>query len=235
MSSAVVIINPEAPESLFEGLQRYGIEALPVPVTKNVAPPLKGHPDLQLFFHHDRFFCHNELSTSFINALKNLGEVIICESQLGSRYPKDIAFNVACTGRVAFHREDMTERKIRSFLATENIPLVNVSQGYSKCSTCIVSENHIITADAGIHGAALQQGMDSLLINPGYILLPGYRHGFIGGATGILDNRLFFTGAIDHHPDAQAIKNFIKRSGREIAFLSEEPVIDLGSLFFVNY
>jgi len=233
MKAATVIINPDAPQKITEALTSMGIRILYLPVSDNVAHPLRGHPDLQLFVHDKHFFCHHGLSTSFINSLKIMGEVKISETILSPGYPGDIAFNVACTEKSAFHHTGHTDGLIRNHLKDTNINLIHVSQGYSKCSTCIAGPEHIITADAGIHQAAAANGINSLMINPGHVSLPGYRYGFIGGASGLLDGRLFFTGTLDHHPDGEVIKSFLKAAGVEPVYLSDEPLIDLGSLFFM--
>ena len=88
--------------------------------------------------------------------------------------------------------------------------MLEVQQGYTKCSICVVSENAIITSDIGIHCKAKESGIDSLLISPGYIDLPGYKYGFIGGASfKISDNVIAFTGSLDSHPDKDNIEHFL--------------------------
>ena len=42
--------------------------------------------------------------------------------------------------------------------------IINVKQGYAKCSICVVSDNAIITADKGIAKAAIQNRIDVLEI-----------------------------------------------------------------------
>ena len=73
---------------------------------------------------------------------------------------------------------------------------VNVSQGYAKCSTCVVGEDAIITYDRGIAKAADAAGMDVLVIEPGHVDLPGYDTGFIGGASGLVTD---LRTHADHH------------------------------------
>ncbi len=194
---------------------------------------MRGHPDLQIFVHDKKFFCHRGLPTSFINSLNFLGEVKRSETVLTQEYPGDIAFNVACTGTTAFHHTAYTDKLIQGYLKDHSIKLVHISQGYSKCSTCIAGPRHIITADAGIHKAAISNDIESLLVNPGNVSLPGYRYGFIGGASGLLYDQLFFTGSLEHHPDGAAIRSFLKTAGVEPVCLSDDPLIDLGSLFFI--
>ncbi len=234
MKSFGAIINPETPPGVLEKLRDHVGEILFVPPSDDVAPPLKGHADLQLFICHDKIFCRCDMPSSFIKSLRAWGEVYLCHERPGPAYPEDIPFNVAFTGAAAFHRIDKTEKDIVEHLSRKGIPLINVAQGYSRCSTCIVSEKHIITADAGIDAAAKKAGIESLLIEAGHVRLPGYRYGFIGGASGLCEDRLFLTGSLESHPHGKAMKSFIARAGVEIVSLSEGPLIDVGSIFFIT-
>ena len=58
---------------------------------------------------------------------------------------------------------------------------INVSQGYSKCSLCIVNENSVITEDDGIAEVLKRHNMDVLKISAGDVLLSGLDYGFLGG------------------------------------------------------
>jgi hypothetical protein len=71
------------------------------------------------------------------------------------------------------------------------------------------------------------------LITPGYIDLPGYNYGFIGGASGEFNNTVFFSGRIDHHPDFDMIRNFIINKEKSIINLSESRAVDIGSIFII--
>jgi hypothetical protein len=132
----------------------------------------------------------------FLEALSSRCHVTVCGAEPGAIYPADVPFNVACAGSMAFHRSDRTAPEIRSFLEGKGIPLIHVRPGYSRCSTVLVDDGRIITADRGIHEAALAHGAMSLLVRPGFVELPGYRHGFIGGASGSGSHMIFFTGDI---------------------------------------
>jgi hypothetical protein len=107
-------------------------------------------------------------------------------------------------------------------------------QGYSKCSTVIIDETRIITADTTIHRKAIAEGLSSLLITSGHVALPGYEYGFLGGASGTTGSTVFFTGTLKKHPDFNAIMSFIEESGKKTLFLSDDNIIDLGSILFIN-
>ncbi|MCP4135513.1 MAG: hypothetical protein GY754_31380 [bacterium] len=229
----IAVISPDATDEMMGALKKIDIEAVPVPVTGCVAEPISGHPDLQVFVYGDKIFCWPNISREFLKKVEPFGEIVLCESLLSDSYPLDIFYNIACTGSAAFHRFDYCDPMIRTFLESKNISLINVSQGYSKCSTVVVDSGRIITADHSIHKGALAHGVSSLLIEPGHVDLPGYAYGFIGGASGMLDEHVFFTGTFHHHPSFRRIMEFIEAAGKKVMLLSSEKIIDLGSILFL--
>ena len=53
-----------------------------------------------------------------------------------------------------------------------------------------------------IYKKLTRYGIDVLLIRPGYIELPGYPYGFIGGTNGNLSKDIIvFSGSLKEHPD----------------------------------
>jgi len=229
----IAIINPDASDEIKRSLRDHDIEPLAIPSTPLVDKPISGHPDLQLFIHEEKAFCHPDICTDFIKSIKNFCEIIICRGRLSREYPGDIAYNIACTGKIALHKTDNTNKTIKQYLRSQSIDLININQGYSKCSTMIIDEKHIITADNSIHRAASENDMNSLLINPGYIDLPGYKYGFIGGASAAYEDWILLTGSLDHHPDRDRIFEHMEKAGKKPVFLSKEKIIDLGSIFII--
>jgi hypothetical protein len=98
-----------------------------------------------------------------------------------------------------------------------------------------VSENAVITADKNIARTAEAAGADALLIStaPEKIRLDGYDYGFIGGASGMLEDTVYFTGDISSHPDAERIAEFCKaHKKKKMISLSKETLCDVGGIFF---
>ena len=108
---------------------------------------------------------------------------------------------------------------------------ISSRQGYSRCSVCVVNDNAIITADEGICRSAEARGVDVLKIRPGYIDLPGFDYGFIGGASfKISDTKLAFTGRLDRHPDAERIIEFVSLHNVDIVYITDKPAFDIGGV-----
>lgn len=228
-----VIIDIRTPDEICVNLEKAGLRVLKLPCTRNAAGPLSGHPDIQLFIHHNHAFVHPDIDTVFLKRLEYFCEITVCPTPLSSEYPGDIPYNVACTGQYAIHRTGCTDPVVKKNLETCGITLINTKQGYSKCSTLIVDEKSIITADRSIAGAALEAGIDSLTVTPGYVELQGYKYGFLGGASGRFMDMVLLTGNIDEHPDRENIYEFIESRGLKVKILSGRKAIDTGSILTV--
>lgn len=179
--SPCAIIDPRLPEDAVNALTEEGFIIIPVALTDRVDTPLSGHPDIQMFYHEKKLFVHPDIHPQFLISAEKFTDIVQCSTKLGIAYPDDIPYNIACTGDTALHKKKSTDKTILEYFAKRGITVIDTKQGYSKCSTMIVDDNSIITADRSIYSAALNAGMDSLLISHGHIDLPGYDYGFIGG------------------------------------------------------
>ena len=116
----------------------------------------------------------------------------------------------------------------------DNLKIINVNQGYTKCSTCIVNKNAIITSDKSIYKSCRNE-MDVLLIRQGYIELSGTDYGFIGGSSFKYNrNTLVLIGNIKLHPDYESIKSFVENHNVELLSLTEKTMIDIGSIIPID-
>ena len=138
--------------------------------------------------------------------------------------------NVCILGHKVIYNPQIGSDAIVKYLTIENGAIqVSSRQGYSRCSVCVVNDNAIITADEGICRSAKAHGIDVLKIRPGYIDLPGFDHGFIGGASfKISDTKLAFTGRLDSHPDAEQMIGFASLHNVDIVYITDKPAFDIG-------
>jgi len=229
------IISPDASKDIYNNLKKLDIEPLGIHRTDKVKRQLSGHPDIQLFIHKNSAFCHPDIPHPFIKKIEKRIEIILCPSILSSEYPEDIPYNIACTGLISFHNIHFTDRLILDFHKTEKIKIAHVNQGYAKCSTMILDFNTIITDDKSIHKKAQLNGLNSLLINKGYVDLPGFNYGFIGGASGTTGENILLTGSIDHHPDYYIIMEFIEKANKKVVYLSQDRITDIGSILIFEH
>lgn len=190
-----------------------------------------GHPDMLMNIVSNSIIVHKDMDTEFIQKLISLNySVYKSNSALQNKYPYDVPLNALCLGDFFVHSINFTDTNLLSLL--KNKKLLNVNQGYTKCSTCVVSNKAVITSDTSIAKALTLQKIDVLLIPPGDIILPGLDYGFIGGATGLIENDvLAFYGHLDNYLYGKEILVFLKKHKIEPVFLRNGKLIDRGSIF----
>jgi hypothetical protein len=194
---------------------------------------IKHHPDIAICnLGEGNIVVAPNVYKYYFDILSNRGfNVLKGDSHIKRGYPNNIQYNVAIFGKYAIHNFKYTDRQILDYINKKNLTKINVKQGYSKCSICIVDENSIITSDEGIYNNVLKYGIDCLLIRKGNIDLFELDYGFIGGCTGLISkNKIAFCGDVTKHPDYEKINEFLKRKNKEIVSLSKEKLLDLGSI-----
>ena len=191
-----------------------GYEVIKSERSANLAEPVCGHPDMLLCKLSDTDFAVSPtLSRGFIKSL-NKKHIILGATKLKPIYPCDIAYNAARIGKYLFCNEKHTDAAILKYSKKYGISVINVNQGYTKCSICEVSENAVITSDKSIFKAARENNIDVLLTENSGIILNGYNEGFIGGAGGLIEkNLLAVNGDISLHKNFKEIKEFCKKYG----------------------
>ncbi|HIZ16705.1 MAG TPA: hypothetical protein H9675_03950 [Firmicutes bacterium] len=193
--------------------------------------PVNSHADMLM--HH---FGGNKFAAAlklpYLSMLEKEGANIeYINEKLSRIYPYDVLLNFARVGNFVFGRTDIMPFLLRKYYNNNGIKIINVNQGYAKCSTAVVDENSIITADKSIAKAASLVGINVLLISPGNIMLKGYDTGFIGGCCGkIGKQKMIFTGDIYTHPDGFKIADFLLNKNVENISLSKGPLIDIGGI-----
>jgi hypothetical protein len=192
-----------------------------------------GHPDMLLHICENNIVVHKDMDSGFIQDLALLNYKIYKSNEsLQGKYPYNICLNSLSLGNLLVHSVKFTDTNLLSL--SKNKKLINVKQGYTKCSTCMVNDHAVITSDISIAKALSPEGIDVLLIPPGDILLPGLNYGFIGGATGLIeDNVLAFYGHLDHYLYGKEVLEFLKKHRVEPMFLRNGKLIDRGSIFRV--
>ena len=211
-------------------LRELGLEPVGVPDNPQVDPRLAGHADLSCFHAGgSRLYLAQFLRDSlFSKQLQNWGgEIHYSEGQQGRHYPQDAQFNACAVGRFLLCNKITVASEILREVSAGRTGLF-CRQGYTRCNVCLVSEDAIITSDSGIADCA-SPFLDILRIRPGYVDLPGFSYGFLGGASFKLSqDTLAFTGSLQGHPDRDSILSFLKIHRVNAVFLSNGPLMDIG-------
>ena len=221
-----VIIDCRTDEETIKSFKKLGIEMILSYRSENLHPAVCSHPDMTIIhLGGNKFVCAPDAYEYYKSVLPD-AEIIKGMVGLKPEYPYDVPYNITLLGNFVFMNTATEQAKV-----FKGEKIINVRQGYTKCSICIVNENAIITADAGIYKAAVENGIDALLISPGHIELPGMNYGFIGGATGLIaQNILTVNGEINTHPDGDKIAEFCESHGVKIIPLKRGAIRDIGSV-----
>ena len=232
-----IIIDSRAPSAVKSSLIDMGFSLIQVPPFPALQAPVSAHPDMLLFIADKKVFCHADyqrIAKAELEEIAKAGyEIVTAKENIASEYPRDILFNALSLDRHIYGKLENISELIRTDAEKRGIALRSVKQGYTKCSVAKVGERAVITSDSSIYKAITADGYDALLISAGHIGIAEYDTGFIGGCSGCDGDRVYFSGNIELHPDAEAIKEFCEKHGMEVVSLSDEPLFDIGSLFFI--
>ena len=232
------ILSSKAPKKCADKLSALGYRVLALPPFERLGAPVDTHADMLLFFGFGRLFCHEKyygVNAELIELIcKKTGlRVAVSNEHTDTKYPFDVLFNACTVGDKLICNEKTVSKLILTAALQSGYKIINVPQGYTKCSVCVVSDNAIITADNAIAKACTQNGIDVLCVREGYVSLPPYEYGFIGGTSGATDDKVFFCGSLDTHPDCESILTFCKKHNKKAISLSAGKLQDIGSILFI--
>jgi len=207
-----VYLSESANPILVEYLKIKGYEISFVFSTSHTYNPVNSHPDIYL--------CKMGFRKIFYGK----------PEMLNFNYPDNAIFNAVCMGKYFIHNLNITAPELLEAAKNSDKQLINVPQGYTKCNMAVLNDNAAITSDHGIAAALEKTGIDILLINSGHILLKGHPYGFIGGASGIVDNEIIFHGNLNAHPDYGRITDFLAKHNCQFKYFEEFELEDIGSI-----
>lgn len=229
--NAKIVVMSTNNKKLVNRVEELGIKVLS---SENLSKLLifeQYHTDLQfLHYNKDTVFVLNECTNIKENLKKYFPNVIEISKNIDKDYPNNVMLNCVVLNDKLICNTKTIADEVLQVAIRDNLKIINVNQGYTKCSTCIVNENAIITSDKSIYKSCRNE-MDVLLIRQGYIELTGVDYGFIGGSSFKYNrNTLVFTGNIELHPDYESIKSFVENHNVELLSLTENTMIDIGSI-----
>ena len=226
----VVAVSDSADESLFQKLNELGIEAIKTQRSNNVKD-INYHSDLFLLnVYQDKLFIDESQNDSFVKYL-TIGYKLKKISGIRSPYPFDCGLNCVVMGDKIICNKDTVSSAVLESAHSIGYKLIDVNQGYTKCSVCIVDDNALITDDESIYIACQNNMIDSILISKGSVRLKGFDYGFIGGCTGLIDkNKMLFNGDLNYHTDCNRIIDFLGKYSVKPVIIENRPLEDIGSI-----
>lgn len=220
-------INDIALKNVFDKL---AIKVVSVAENKFLDAPVSKHADILANYVGKSIFLVDENQVELCSFIKNNdGKSVVIEN-IKSPYPNDCLLNFADIGDYIICNKSILSEQIVKYLPQKEI--IDVKQGYSKCSVCICKQNTVITDDISIYNALLQyDNINSLLVEKGSVSINKYNYGFIGGCCGLIDkNLLLFNGDLSTHIDFDKIEKFLYDNNVKYIDIKGKPLTDIGSI-----
>lgn len=211
----------------------------------NTYDEISSHPDIYYTKVNNAIFCEPNKKMEGIN------NIIIGGANVGKAYPDDILYNVLVMGNIAVHNFKYTDKNLYTYLKGAGYTLIQVEQGYTKCSACVVDNNSCIISDIGIAKELLDVGIDCIYVSePDIKLLKrtnsifitedkmrfeySKMQGFIGGAMARLGDTVIIFGDIAKLINGEKIKKFVEKKGLKLHWFEGLDVIDYGGIIEVE-
>ena len=233
------LVDERISESSERGLLLRGFRVIKIPAEKNLGEAVKSHPDMILFHHKNKIIASADYCERFPHIFSDIREysdsvsLTFTEDVFGKDYPHDVIFNALAVGDKIFLRRDSISHTVTEYAESMNLKIVPVNQGYPSCVTLAFGSS-AVTHDGGMARILSREGIDVTLISAGDVSLPPHEYGFIGGASGVYRDTVYFLGNIDLHRDAEKIKKALERESMRWVSLSDEPLSDLGKIIFID-
>ena len=200
--------------------------------------PVNTHPDIQIhFLSNYEAICCPELYDYYKTNLPESVNLIAGSNCTGRGYPADVSYNAAVFGNNLVCNFRYIDNYLFKYYLERKYKLINVNQGYTKCNICPVAENAVITEDKGIAEKLRNSDIDVCLLKYKEVNLKSFNYGFIGGATGFIDeNKIAFFGDVKTHSESDKIYEFASKYNKEIVSLGNNRLMDYGGIisFTIN-
>jgi len=226
------IINNSIPEKAIGTLRNYG-QVISISSSGITYPEISGHPDIFICQIDDRLIVAPNSPSEFKEKLKHASiNTIEGTNIVGNSYPETAHYNAVVTNNYLIHNLDVTDDCIKENCKGKTF--IHVNQAYTRCNLLPMVNNRFITSDKGIFSTLTKLNIETLLVNPEQILLPGFKNGFFGGACGVIANDIFIIGRLSNFEEGKKVVDFLKNSHYNIIELYDGPLYDGGSIFIME-
>ena len=228
----LIIIDARIPNEAKETLAEIGT-VFDLSSKDIVYESIKGHPDIFLFQMTD-------LVIMAPNAPSDLKEILrkeripflVGKSKVSKTFPHTVFYNAVSTGNYLIHKKGFTDSCILHQNAKKQF--IDVSQAYTRCNLLSLPDGSFITSDKGIENSLLKNNLEVHYFSPEGILLDAQEYGFIGGCMGIYKNTVYLLGHLDFYHEGERLGKLLQSKNLSLVDLYKGPLIDAGSIFFLN-
>lgn len=226
-NSVTTVLVSDSDSGLISCLANLGIRSFKIMKNPALAPFCANHADMLAYHLGNGDFIADRTAAGNLkdcNVRKTVSVV--------SPYPADCKLNAADIGNYIICNVKATHSSILKYAQKYGKRIINVNQGYAKCSVCILKRNTFITDDESIYRECSKiDGISVLLVSKGSVVLAYQNYGFLGGASGLInENTVFFNGDLSCHKDFLAISQFLSYHNVKYIDIKNKPLTDVGSI-----
>lgn len=230
MSLPTAIVDARAPQAALAALQEH-FSVLTFLSQNTTYPAVEGHPDIFMCAIDESILVYApNCPEHSISNIPDYYRRIEGNTRVGTDLNTTTAYNCCITHSYIFHKEGYTDAAILEQCTHKTF--ISVPQAYTRCSMICLPNESCITSDAGIAQVLQQHAIPHLLCNPQGIMLPPYKHGFLGGTMGVYDSTVYLLGSCKQYADGDRLKRFIQEQGYTLVELYKGPLYDGGGIFF---
>lgn len=234
-----LIVDYKTSEKELNGLLSFGLNLIPTEKVPSLYEAVDGHPDLQFFRINEKLITHQNISKNQSDHLHQLGaSLILGNSSLSLPYPHHIPYNALLGPDLLMHRLDATDqvilKEVQELQKSREIMLINVRQGYSRCSCAYVGNNAYITEDILMAEKLISLGKHVFYQKHSNVYLEGFDYGFIGGAISLIviegEELVLISGSLDAYYYGKELKTFLKQQNIRYECISGGKLMDRGTV-----
>jgi ribosomal protein L30E len=228
----LIIIDARLPKEAKTELAKYG-EIIAFQ-TENISySAISGHPDIFLCQLPKTLICAPNIPKNYRSILEQHNiSFKIGKQAVGSKFPETTFYNCLVDESYIFHKKGFSDKQILNEIPKHKF--ISIPQAYSRCSLIALPGNIYITSDRGIEKALKQSGLSVYYFAAESILLPGMKHGFIGGALAYYSGKVFAIGNPDFHSWGKEFRELIHKQNLQLISLYNGPFFDGGGIFFLE-
>lgn len=231
----LLIVDSKITSKCEFSLLKEGFTLLKLPADRRLGDAVSSHPDTVMFHLDGEIITTADYCEDAPYIFSDIREfcpsvrVSFTADERSAVYPRDCVMNALVIDEKIFCKSDSVSKAIIELADRLGLEIHHTNQGYPACSV-LAFGNNAITADRGLGATMERAGISVTYITEGGISLPPHKYGFIGGASGVVGNKIYFFGDIMTHKDAEIICHAIYDAGFVPVSLSDEPLRDLGGI-----
>lgn len=230
----IAIVDKAYYSVLKDKLKAYNITAYPSYESKILPEPVNTHPDMSCFLYDSKTIVTSDESYHYYKSIFIDSGVCIINSHENpeAKYPYDVKFNALRVNDYLISKDEVSAEAIKKMFTLDK--RINSSQGYVKCSIIDIDGKYFISDDVYLEKNIRGLGCKTLLVDKGFVKINNYNYGFIGGASGYANNKIFLTGRIDDDKNRKLIEEFARSINKELIYLTEYDIFDVGTLMIME-